>query len=185
MQIRSEEMHFISEYGIAAHWHYKSDSNKSSSLAGVNNWLGSLLDIQQNSGTSIEFLEETKTDLFPSEVFVFTPQGDIIQLPYKSTVLDFAYMVHTNIGNRMVRAKVDQIAAPISSELKSGQTIEIITNKKARPKPSWLQIAVTAKAKSSIKLQLKSESISELIRLGEYLLNNALDYQSIDTKNIK
>ncbi|WP_347423427.1 bifunctional (p)ppGpp synthetase/guanosine-3',5'-bis(diphosphate) 3'-pyrophosphohydrolase [Candidatus Thioglobus sp.] len=184
VQIRSEEMHFISEYGIAAHWHYKSDSNKSSSLAGVNNWLGSLLDIQQNSGTSIEFLEETKTDLFPSEVFVFTPQGDIIQLPYKSTVLDFAYMVHTNIGNRMVRAKVDQIAAPISSELKSGQTIEIITNKKARPKPSWLQIAVTAKAKSSIKLQLKSESISELIRLGEYLLNNALDYQSIDTKNI-
>ncbi len=103
-------------------------------------------------------------------------------MPYKSTVLDFAYMVHTNIGNRMVRAKVDQIAAPISSELKSGQTIEIITNKKAKPKPSWLQIAVTAKAKSSIKLQLKSESISELIRLGEYLLNNALDYQSIDTK---
>ena len=184
VQIRSEEMHFISEYGIAAHWHYKSDTSKVSNLAGANNWLGSLLDIQQNSGTSIEFLEETKTDLFPSEVFVFTPQGDIIQLPYKSTVLDFAYVVHTNIGNHMVRAKVDQIAAPISSELKSGQTIEIITNKKAKPKPSWLQIGITAKAKSSIKLQLKSESTSELIQLGEYLLNNALDYQNIDTKNI-
>jgi len=184
VQIRSEEMHFISEYGIAAHWHYKSDASKVSNLAGANNWLGSLLDIQQNSGTSIEFLEETKTDLFPSEVFVFTPQGDIIQLPYKSTVLDFAYAVHTNIGNHMVRAKVDQIAAPISSELKSGQTIEIITNKKAKPKPSWLQIGITAKAKSSIKLQLKSESTSELIQLGEYLLNNALDYQNIDTKNI-
>jgi len=112
VQIRSEEMHFISEYGIAAHWHYKSDASKVSNLAGANNWLGSLLDIQQNSGTSIEFLEETKTDLFPSEVFVFTPQGDIIQLPYKSTVLDFAYAVHTNIGNHMVRAKVDQIAPP-------------------------------------------------------------------------
>ena len=184
VQIRSEEMHFISEYGIAAHWHYKSDASKVSNLAGANNWLGSLLDIQQNSGTSIEFLEETKTDLFPSEVFVFTPQGDIIQLPYKSTVLDFAYAVHTNIGNHMVRAKVDQIADPISSELKSGQTIEIITNKKAKPKPSWLQIGITAKAKSSIKLQLKSESTSELIQLGEYLLNNALDYQNIDTKNI-
>jgi len=184
VQIRSEEMHFISEYGIAAHWHYKSDASKVSNLAGANNWLGSLLDIQQNSGTSIEFLEETKTDLFPSEVFVFTPQGDIIQLPYKSTVLDFAYAVHTNIGNHMVRAKVDQIAPPISSELKSGQTIEIITNKKAKPKPSWLQIGITAKAKSSIKLQLKSESTSELIQLGEYLLNNALDYQNIDTKNI-
>jgi len=184
VQIRSEEMHFISEYGIAAHWHYKSDASKVSNLAGANNWLGSLLDIQQNSGTSIEFLEETKTDLFPSEVFVFTPQGDIIQLPYKSTVLDFAYAVHTNIGNHMVRAKVDQIASSISSELKSGQTIEIITNKKAKPKPSWLQIGITAKAKSSIKLQLKSESTSELIQLGEYLLNNALDYQNIDTKNI-
>ena len=184
VQIRSEEMHFISEYGIAAHWHYKSDTSKVSNLAGANNWLGSLLDIQQNSGTSIEFLEETKTDLFPSEVFVFTPQGDIIQLPYKSTVLDFAYAVHTNIGNHMVRAKVDQIASSISSELKSGQTIEIITNKKAKPKPSWLQIGITAKAKSSIKLQLKSESTSELIQLGEYLLNNALDYQNIDTKNI-
>lgn len=184
VQIRSEEMHFISEYGIAAHWHYKSDASKVSNLAGANNWLGSLLDIQQNSGTSIEFLEETKTDLFPSEVFVFTPQGDIIQLPYKSTVLDFAYAVHTNIGNHMVRAKVDQIASSISNELKSGQTIEIITNKKAKPKPSWLQIGITAKAKSSIKLQLKSESTSELIQLGEYLLNNALDYQNIDTKNI-
>ncbi len=184
VQIRSEEMHFISEYGIAAHWHYKSNTDKSSNLAGANNWLGSLLDIQQNSGTSVEFLEETKADLFPSEVFVFTPQGDIIQLPYKSSVVDFAYAVHTNIGNHMLSAKVDQISAPISSELKSGQTIEIITDKKAKPKPSWLQIAITAKAKSSIKLQLKSESASELIRLGEYLLNNALDYQNIDTNSI-
>jgi len=175
VQIRSEDMHFISEYGIAAHWHYKSSSSNPSELA--SNWLGSLLDIQKNSGTSIEFLEETKTDLFPSEVFVFTPQGDIIQMPYKSTVLDFAYAIHTNVGNRTLKAKVDQVSAPISSELKSGQTIEIITHKKAKPHPSWLQIAVTVKARSSIKVILKEESTSELIQLGEYLLTNALHYQ--------
>jgi len=175
VQIRSEDMHFISEYGIAAHWHYKSSNKNSSELA--NNWLGSLLDIQKNSGTSIEFLEETKTDLFPSEVFVFTPKGEIIQLPYKSTVLDFAYAIHTSIGNRTLKAKVDQVSAPISSELRSGQTIEIITHKKAKPHPSWLQIAVTVRAKSSIKAILKEESASELIQLGEYLLTNALHYQ--------
>jgi GTP pyrophosphokinase len=175
VQIRSEDMHFISEYGIAAHWHYKSSSSNPSELA--SNWLGSLLDIQKNSGTSIDFLEETKIDLFPSEVFVFTPQGDIIQMPYKSTVLDFAYAIHTNVGNRTLKAKVDQVSAPISSELKSGQTIEIITHKKAKPHPSWLQIAVTVKARSSIKAILKEESTSELIQLGEYLLTNALHYQ--------
>jgi len=182
VQIRSKDMHFVSEYGIAAHWHYKSDSNSESELA--SNWLGSLLDIQQNSGTSVEFLEETKNDLFPSEVFVFTPRGDIIQLPYKSTVLDFAYMVHTNIGHQTFKAKVDQVNASISTELKSGQTIEIITDDKVKPHPSWLQIAVTAKAKSSIKTHLKSQSSSELIRLGEYLLNNSLDYLNIDADKI-
>ncbi|BBB23762.1 GTP pyrophosphokinase [Isorropodon fossajaponicum endosymbiont JTNG4] len=182
VQIRSSDMHFISEYGIAAHWHYKSDSNHKSELA--NNWLGSLLDIQKNSGTSIEFLEETKADLFPSEVFVFTPEGDIIQLPYKSTVLDFAYMVHTSIGNHTLKAKVDQVNTPISTELKSGQTIEIITDDKATPRSSWLQIVITVKARSSIKAYLKNESAAELIQLGEYLLINALDYQNIDTDGI-
>ena len=175
VQIRSEDMHFISEYGIAAHWHYKSDNANSAELA--SNWLGSLLAIQQNSGTSVEFLEETKTDLFPSEVFVFTPKGEIIQLPYRSTVLDFAYAIHTNVGNRTLKAKVNQVNASISTELKSGQTIEIITDKGAKPHPSWLQIVVTAKAKSSIKTNLKEESTSELMQLGEYLLINALNYQ--------
>ncbi len=183
VQIRSKDMHFVSEYGIAAHWHYKNDSDSGSQLA--NNWLGSLLDIQQNSGTSIEFLEETKTDLFPSEVFVFTPNGDIVQLPYKSTVLDFAYAVHTNIGNHTIKARVDQANSSISSELKSGQTIEVITSKKAKPHPSWLQIAVTAKAKAAIKANLKGESASELIQLGEYLLTNAFEYQGLSIENIE
>ncbi len=182
VQIRSKDMHFVSEYGIAAHWHYKSVGNAEAQLA--SNWLGSLLDIQQNSGTSVEFLEGTKADLFPSEVFVFTPNGDIIQMPYKSTVLDFAYAVHTNIGNRTLGAKVNKVSTEISSELKSGQTIEIITNKKAKPHPSWLQMVVTAKAKSAIKTYLKEESASELIQLGEYLLTNALEYQNIDSNAV-
>ncbi|MDB3869744.1 bifunctional (p)ppGpp synthetase/guanosine-3',5'-bis(diphosphate) 3'-pyrophosphohydrolase [Candidatus Thioglobus sp.] len=182
VQIRSKDMHFVSEYGIAAHWHYKSDSSGSSELA--NNWLGSLLDIQQNSGTSVEFLEETKNDLFPSEVFVFTPGGDIIQLPYRATVLDFAYMVHTNIGHKAVKAKIDKVSAPISTQLRSGQTVEIVTDNQAKPHPSWLQMVVTAKAKSAIKVYLKSQSASELIQLGKYLLSNALDYLSIDSEAI-
>jgi GTP pyrophosphokinase len=175
VQIRSKDMDFISEYGIAAHWHYKNKDSNSKELA--NNWLGSLLDIQKNSDTSIEFLEETKADLFSSTVFVFTPNGEIIQLPHKSTVLDFAYHIHTNIGNHTLRAKIDQVNTPIFRELKTGQTIEIITNENAKPQPSWLKSVVTAKAKSSIKSKLKEASAAELIQLGEYLMTNALEYQ--------
>jgi len=175
VQIRTNEMDFVSKYGIAAHWHYKNKSSNSEGLA--NNWLGSLLDIQEKSGTSIEFLEETKNDLFPSEVFVFTPKGKIIQLPYKSTVLDFAYAIHTKVGSHTIRAKVDEINASISKQLKSGQTIEIITDKNAKPQPDWLKIVVTAKAKAAIKTNLKESSASELIQLGDYLLSNALEYQ--------
>lgn len=179
VQIRTKEMHFISEYGIAAHWHYKSKSVNTSALAG--NWIASLLDIQKNSDTSIEFLEGTKTDLSPSEVFVFTPKGQIIQLPYKSTVLDFAYAIHTNVGNRTLGAQVNQTNVGLDAELKSGQTIEIITDENARPRPSWLKIVATTKAKTSIKDNLQEESASKLIRLGEHLLTNALDYQGDGT----
>ena len=182
VQIRSHEMHFIAEYGIAAHWHYKSNSSNTSQLA--NNWLGSLLDIQQSSGTSIEFLEQTKVDLFPSEVFVFTPEGDIIQLPYKANVLDFAYAVHTNVGNHTIKAKIDKINIPISTELKSGQTIEIITDKQSKPNPSWLEIVTTTKARTSIKAYLKEKSKSKLIKLGKKLLADTFDYQDLDVKKI-
>lgn len=181
VQIRSIDMNFIAEYGIAAHWHYKNTHTNDLELA--NNWLGSLLDIQKKSGTSIEFLEETKMDLFPSEIFVFTPKGEVIQLPYKSSVIDFAYEIHTNIGNSMIRAKIDKVYVALTTELVSGQTIEIITDKSAKPNPSWLQAATTVKAKSSIKTRLKEKSTLELIRLGKYLLNNALDYQSINAIN--
>ncbi|KAA0447053.1 MAG: bifunctional (p)ppGpp synthetase/guanosine-3',5'-bis(diphosphate) 3'-pyrophosphohydrolase, partial [Candidatus Thioglobus sp.] len=175
VQLRSKEMHFVSEYGIAAHWHYKNKSGNSKDLA--NNWLGSLLDIQENSGTSIEFLEETKIDLFPSTVFVFTPNGEIVQLPHRATVLDFAYAIHTKVGNHTLKAKVDKVNASLDKRLKNGQTIEIITDKNAKPQPDWLKMTVTAKAKTSIKSKLKKSSTEELIQLGEYLLNNALRYQ--------
>ncbi|RUA04343.1 MAG: (p)ppGpp synthetase [Gammaproteobacteria bacterium] len=182
VQIRTTDMDFISEYGIAAHWHYKSkDKSKEGDFAELaNNWLGSLLDIQKNSDTSIEFLEKTKNDLFPSEVFVFTPKGKIIQLPYRSTAIDFAYAIHTKVGNHTLKVKIDRIDSPVSTVLKSGQTIEIITDKSAKPHPDWLNIAVTAKAKVSIKAKLKEESTFELIQLGDYLLTNALDYQGND-----
>jgi len=183
VQIRSKDMHFVSEYGIAAHWHYKNHSRTDTPELATN-WLGSLLDIQKKSGTSVDFLEETKTDLFPSEVFVFTPAGEIIQLPYKSTVIDFAYAVHTSIGNHAIKAKIDQSNVPLSTEIKSGQTIEIITNKRGKPHSSWLHSVISVKAKSAIKLQLKKESSSELMQLGEYLLNNALDYQGLKANGI-
>jgi GTP pyrophosphokinase len=176
VQIRSEDMDFMSEYGIAAHWHYKSEDNTPANLA--SNWLGSLLEIQQRSGNSKDFLEDTKNDLFPSEVFVFTPQGDIVQLPYGATVLDFAYAIHTKIGNHMVKAKIDKRKASFAEKLKSGQTIEIFTHKKSKPDPSWLKIAMTAKAKSSIKTKLKENSSAELIQLGKFLVQNAIDYHA-------
>ncbi|MBA5248071.1 MAG: bifunctional (p)ppGpp synthetase/guanosine-3',5'-bis(diphosphate) 3'-pyrophosphohydrolase [Gammaproteobacteria bacterium] len=175
VQIRSKDMDFISEYGIAAHWHYKNKGADSKELA--NNWLGSLLDIQENSGTSIEFLEETKVDLFPSTIFVFTPEGDIIQLPHKSTALDFAYAIHTKIGSHALKVKVDQVNTALSHRLKTGQTVEIITDESAKPQPSWLKMVVTPRAKTFIKAKLKEESVVELIRLGEYLLTNALEHQ--------
>ncbi len=183
VQIRSEDMHFVSEYGIAAHWHYKSDTKNNAELA--SNWLGSLLDIQRNSDTSLEFLEETKNDLFPSEVFVFTPDGDIMQLPYGATVLDFAYMVHTSVGDHTLKAKIDQVSLPISTILKSGQTVEIITSKHTNPNPSWLNMAITAKAKHSIKAYLKAQSAAELIQLGKYLLSNAVNYMGIEVDAIE
>ena len=184
VQIRSTDMHFVSEYGIAAHWHYKNVNNNDSNTSLAGNWIGSLLDIQQQSGTSIEFLEHAKADLSPSEVFVFTPNGDIIQLPYKATALDFAYMVHTNIGEHAFKSRIDQILSPVSTKLRSGQTVEIITKQDTQPQPSWLQIATTAKARSSIKSYLKSKSSSSLIQLGSYLLDNACEYLQIDVEKV-
>jgi GTP pyrophosphokinase len=178
VQIRSKDMHFISEYGIAAHWHYKNSANNRPVSA--NHWVGSLFDIQKNTNTAVEFLEASKNDLSPSEVFVFTPKGEIIQLPYNATALDFAYTVHTNIGAQALKAHIDQVSRPISSTLKSGQTIEIITSLTTKPHPFWLDFVVTSKAKSAIKSSLKQGSTAELMHLGKQLLDDSFDYQGID-----
>ncbi|MBT4975290.1 MAG: bifunctional (p)ppGpp synthetase/guanosine-3',5'-bis(diphosphate) 3'-pyrophosphohydrolase, partial [Gammaproteobacteria bacterium] len=182
VQIRSQEMEFISEYGIAAHWHYKNTDKPTDKLA--RNWIGSLLDIQQNTDTSADFLENTKADLFFDEVFVFTPAGKIIQLPIRATVLDFAYAVHTNIGKRAQKATINGVEAELSTELKSGQTVEIITSRFVKPKPSWLDFVVTSKAKTSIKANLKDNSKTELARLGKLLISDALKYQKIKINDV-
>jgi len=182
VQIRSQEMEFISEYGIAAHWHYKNTGKPTDKLA--RNWIGSLLDIQQNTDTSADFLENTKADLFFDEVFVFTPAGKIIQLPLRATVLDFAYAVHTNIGKKSQKATINGTEAELSTELKSGQTVEIITSRFVKPKPSWLDFVVTSKAKTAIKAHLKDNSKTELARLGKLLISDALNYQKIKINDV-
>ena len=182
MQIRSKEMHFISEYGIAAHWHYKNTKKPTEKLA--RNWLGSLLDIQQNSDSSVDFLESTKADLFSNEVFIFTPAGKIIQLPLRSTVLDFAYAVHTNVGKRTQKATINGNPVELETELMSGQTVEIITSRLVKPNPKWLDIVTTSKAKFAIKSQLKENSKSELAKLGKHLVTDALNLHKIDISDI-
>ncbi len=182
VQIRSQEMEFISEYGIAAHWHYKNTGKPTDKLA--RNWIGSLLDIQQNTDTSADFLENTKADLFFDEVFVFTPAGKIIQLPLRATVLDFAYAVHTNIGKRSQKATINGTEAELSTKLKSGQTVEIITSRFVKPKPSWLDFVVTSKAKTAIKANLKDNSKTELAKLGKLLISDALNYQKIKINDV-
>ncbi|WP_416650740.1 RelA/SpoT family protein [Candidatus Pseudothioglobus sp. Uisw_086] len=182
VQIRSQEMEFISEYGIAAHWHYKNTDKPTDKLA--RNWIGSLLDIQQNTDTSADFLENTKADLFFDEVFVFTPAGKIIQLPVRATVLDFAYAVHTNIGKRSQKATINGTEVELSTELKSGQTVEIITSRFVKPKPSWLDFVVTSKAKTAIKAHLKDNSKTELAKLGKLLISDALNYQKIKINDV-
>ncbi|MDC1385805.1 bifunctional (p)ppGpp synthetase/guanosine-3',5'-bis(diphosphate) 3'-pyrophosphohydrolase [Candidatus Thioglobus sp.] len=182
VQIRSQEMEFISEYGIAAHWHYKNTGKPTDKLA--RNWIGSLLDIQQNTDTSADFLENTKADLFFDEVFVFTPAGKIIQLPIRATVLDFAYAVHTNIGKRSQKATINGTEAELSTELKSGQTVEVITSRFVKPKPSWLDFVVTSKAKTAIKANLKDNSKTELAKLGKLLISDALNYQKIKINDV-
>ena len=182
VQIRSQEMDFIAEYGIAAHWHYKNTDVPSQKLA--KNWIGSLLDIQQNTDSSVDFLESTKSDLFSDEVFVFTPAGKIIQLPLRSTVLDFAYAVHTNIGKKAQKATINGNEAELSTRLKSGQTVEILTGRFVKPKPGWLDFVVTSKAKTAIKAHLKDNSKVELARLGKLLISDALKFQKIKINDV-
>jgi GTP diphosphokinase / guanosine-3',5'-bis(diphosphate) 3'-diphosphatase len=170
-QIRTEDMHRVAESGIAAHWRYKAGGDAEQER--TREWLSNLVSLQED-GSSEEFLESVKVDLFPDKAYVFTPKGEILRLPSGATVVDFAYAVHTDIGNRCVAAKVDRRLTPLRTVLRNGQTVEIITAKGAMPNPSWVNFVVTAKARSAIRHYLKSLRRSEAIALGQRLLNQAL-----------
>jgi GTP pyrophosphokinase len=175
VQIRTREMHKIAEAGVASHWLYKdSDESLSELQKKTHQWLQSLLEMQSQSGDSVEFLEHLKVDLFPDEVYVFTPKGKILSLPRGATAVDFAYTVHTDIGNRCVAAKINQELMPLRTELKNGDRVEIITAAHARPNPLWLNFVATGKARSRIRHFLKTMHFQESVKLGERLLNQAL-----------
>lgn len=176
VQIRTEEMHKVAEAGIAAHWLYKSskEAGRNSAQVRARKWLHDLLEIQSKAGNSIEFLENVKIDLFPVEVYVFTPQGDIMVLPRGATAVDFAYAVHTDVGNQCVAVKIDRRLMPLRTELFNGQTVEIITSKGAQPNPAWLDFVCTAKARTNIRNYLKNLQQDEAVMLGTRLLNKSL-----------
>lgn len=185
VQIRTTEMNEMANNGIAAHWLYKS-GDKVHDMAKIQQqqWLKSLLDMQQRTGSSIEFIENVKVDLFPDEVYIFTPNGTIIRLPSGATPIDFAYAIHTEIGNTCVAVKIDRQLAPLSSELSNGQTVEIITSKNARPNPAWLDFVVTTKARNNLKHYMKIQRRAESISLGKRLLNKALSSVSLTVRKI-
>jgi GTP pyrophosphokinase len=175
VQIRTTEMHKIAEAGVASHWLYKSfDTSLSDLQKKTHQWLQSLLQMQSESGDSAEFLEHLKVDLFPDEVYMFTPRGQIMALPRGATAVDFAYAVHTDIGNRCVAVKINQELMPLRTELKNGDRVEIITAAHAKPNPLWLNFVLTGKARSAIRHFLKTMHFGESVQLGERLLNQTL-----------
>ncbi|WP_017939676.1 bifunctional GTP diphosphokinase/guanosine-3',5'-bis pyrophosphate 3'-pyrophosphohydrolase [Zestomonas thermotolerans] len=175
IQIRTREMEEMANNGIAAHWLYKSeDDSPKGSHARARQWVKGVLELQQRAGNSLEFIESVKIDLFPDEVYVFTPKGRIMELPKGSTAVDFAYAVHTDIGNACIACRINRRLAPLSQALESGSTVEIVTAPGARPNPAWLNFVVTGKARTHIRHALKQQRRSESISLGERLLNKAL-----------
>jgi len=176
VQIRTDDMERVAESGIAAHWLYKSSDKVTgnSAQARAREWLRELLEMQRNAGNSLEFLENVKIDLFPDEVYVFTPAGDILELPRGATAVDFAYAVHTDVGNTCIAAKIDRRLAPLRTPLLNGQTVEAITATGAHPNPAWLNFVRTAKARSNIRHYLKNLQNDEATELGKRMLDKAL-----------
>jgi GTP diphosphokinase / guanosine-3',5'-bis(diphosphate) 3'-diphosphatase len=185
VQIRSEEMHNIANAGVAAHWLYKtSDAQLTQLQQQTHQWLQRLLEIQTESDDSYEFLEHFKVDLFPDQVYVFTPKGTILPLARGSTAVDFAYAVHTDVGNSCVAVKINNELAPLRTEMRNGDQVEIITAPLAKPNPAWLNYVVTGKARSHIRHYLKTVQVSESAHLGERMLNIALRALHIEPSNI-
>jgi GTP pyrophosphokinase len=184
VQIRTEEMDRVAESGIAAHWQYKTGESGGTTYGDrAREWLMQLVEIQQG-GNSEEFLESVKVDLYPDKVYVFTPKGEIRRLPLGATCVDFAYAVHTDVGNRCVAAKVDRRLVPLRTALRNGQTVEVITAKGATPNPSWVNFVVTAKARAAIRHYLKGLKRSEAVELGQRLVGQALEEFSLPLRKV-
>jgi len=181
VQIRTNEMDQLAESGIAAHWAYK-ENHEATAKQHTGPWLTQLIDLQQSSVDTLEFVENVKVDLFPGEIYVLTPKGKIIQLPRDATPVDFAYAVHSQIGNTCVAAKVDRRLVSLSSPLENGQTVEIITGANEEPSPMWLNSVVTAKARTAIRHHLRDLDKSKAVEFGERLIRRALGRyeQSLD-----
>ncbi|MGK2915913.1 MAG: RelA/SpoT family protein [Porticoccaceae bacterium] len=175
VQIRTRDMDQMANFGIAAHWLYKAGTDSTQGgYSHANRWIKGLMEIQQQAGTPLEFIEHVKADLFPDEVYVFTPKGQIIELPTGATPVDFAYAVHTQVGNTCVGCEVNGQLSPLSEPLESGQRVRIITAPGVRPNPSWLGFVQTAKARSAIRHFLKHQRQDESVEMGKRLLDRAL-----------
>jgi guanosine-3',5'-bis(diphosphate) 3'-pyrophosphohydrolase len=176
IQIRTEEMDIMASKGAAAHWQYKTGEDSSGSAqVRAREWLMQLVEVQRHTGDSLEFLDHAKSDLFPDEIFIFTPKGKIIDLRHNSTALDFAYAIHTDVGNHTTRAFVDNVEVPLSTRLDNGQTVKIITDPDIQPRPEWLEFVATARARTAIRHYLKSLRQEDTVALGLRLLEKALN----------
>ena len=185
VQIRTRQMDAVADHGVASHWFYKSPADSyNGGEARARQWVQGLLELQQRAGDPLEFVENLKIDLFPDEVYVFTPRGDILELPRGACAIDFAYAVHTDIGNHCVACRIDRALAPLSRQLQSGQTVEILTTKDARPSPDWLTFVVSGRARSAIRQALKVQQRSESIALGKALLDRSLRNANTSIKGL-
>jgi RelA/SpoT family (p)ppGpp synthetase len=185
-QIRTREMQRVAQSGVAAHWLYKANHESFSDLhSRTHHWLQSLLDIQSQTGDSLEFIENVKVDLFPDAVYVFTPRGDIRAMPRGATVLDYAYAIHTDIGNRAVSGRVNQETVSLRTELVNGDVVEVITDPASRPDPSWLAFVRTGRARASIRHSLRTLNYRESVELGRRLLEQALNVLRISLPTLE
>src|SRR5690554_4687198 len=186
IQIRTKDMEELANNGIAAHWLYKTedDDGRRNNHARARQWVKGLLELQESAGNSLEFIENVKIDLFPDEVYVFTPKGRIMELPRGSTPVDFAYAVHTDVGNTCIACRVNRRLAPLSQALESGATVEVITAPNTQPNPNWLNFVVTGKARTHIRHALKQQRREESVSLGARLLSKALDNLGVRYEDI-
>jgi GTP pyrophosphokinase len=178
--MRTEAMHVVAESGVAAHWLYKARGGGEENDVGLGTqWLQSLLDIQQETHDSKEFWDHVKIDLFPDAVYVFTPRNEIMSLPRGATVLDFAYEIHSDVGDRSVSGRVNGVDVPLRHELRNGDVVEVVTSEAAQPHPSWLSVVRTGRARSKIRHYLKTQSHTDAVQLGERMLGQALRAEGI------